>query len=61
VLSKTYAESRGILAEDIHEGKKTLMVINSCYGTAISEAKKDRLKQILGMSTEDESTLREAV
>ncbi len=37
VLSKSYAESRGILAEDIHEGKKTLMVINSIYGNIISE------------------------
>jgi len=61
VLSKTYAESRGILAEDIHEGKKTLMVINSCYGTAITDEKKQRLKQILGMATEDETLLREAV
>ena len=37
VLSESYAESRGILAEDIHEGKKTLMVINSVHGNIISE------------------------
>ena len=36
VLSSSYAESRGILAEDIHEGKKTLMVINSTYGDTIN-------------------------
>jgi len=37
------------------------MVINSCYGTAISDSKKDRLKDILGMATEDEGILKEAV
>ena len=37
VLSESYAESRGILAEDIHEGKKTLMVIMALNGQEISE------------------------
>ena len=37
ILSESYAESRGILAEDIHEGKKTLMVINSLNGNNITE------------------------
>lgn len=37
VLSESYAESRGILAEDIHEGKKTLMVITALNGNIISD------------------------
>lgn len=36
ILSDDYAKSRGILAEDIHEGKKSLMVINSYYGDVLS-------------------------
>ena len=36
ILSDDYAKSRGILAEDIHEGKKSLMVINSYYGDKLS-------------------------
>lgn len=30
VESEEYAEARGILCEDIHEGKKSLMVIHAC-------------------------------
>ena len=29
VASEEYAEARGLLGEDIHEGKRTLMVIHS--------------------------------
>merc|ERR1711908_181984 len=60
ILSKEYATSRGILAEDIHEGKKSLMVINSFYGDVLSQEKKDRLVEILNMKTTDEKLLREA-
>lgn len=59
-MSKEYATSRGILAEDIHEGKKSLMVINSFYGDVLSQEKKDRLVEILNMKTEDEELIREA-
>lgn len=61
MLSESYAESRGILAEDIHEGKKTLMVINSVYGNIISEEQKKRLVEILNMGTEDEGVIKEAI
>ena len=60
ILSETYADSRGILAEDIHEGKKSLMVINTIYGDKLSQEKKDRLIEILNMNTEDEALIREA-
>ena len=60
ILSKDYAKSRGILAEDIHEGKKSLMVINSFYGDKLSDEKKKRLVEILNMQTEDETLIREA-
>lgn len=30
VISEDYVKERGIVGEDIHEGKRTLMVINSC-------------------------------
>lgn len=43
VTSEKYRKERGIYAEDIHEGKKTLMVIhNYFYGW-----KGDRLLEIL--------------
>lgn len=61
MLSQSYAESRGILAEDIHEGKKTLMVINSVYGDALTEQQKRRLVEILSMKTEDEGVIKEAI
>jgi geranylgeranyl pyrophosphate synthase len=60
IISDDYAKSRGILAEDIHEGKKSLMVINSYYGDVLSQEKKDRLVEILNMGTTDEKILREA-
>ena len=59
-MSDDYAKSRGILAEDIHEGKKSLMVINSYYGDVLTQEKKDRLIEILNMNTEDEKLIREA-
>ena len=61
ILSEDYAKSRGILAEDIHEGKKSLMVINSFYGDKLSQEKKDRMVEILNMRTTDETLIKEAV
>ena len=61
MLSESYAESRGILAEDIHEGKKTLMVINSIEGNIITDRQKQRLVEILNMNTEDEGVIKEAI
>lgn len=60
-MSQSYAESRGILAEDIHEGKKTLMIINSIYGESISDVQKKRLVEILHMRTENEDMIKEAI
>ena len=56
-----YAKARGIVAEDIHEGKRTLMVLRTLNDENFSAAKKERLLQILNMKTEDEQLLREAV
>lgn len=57
VTSEKYRKERGIYAEDIHEGKKTLMVIhNYYYGW-----KGNRLLEILQMKTKDEALLKEAV
>ena len=61
ILSESYAESRGILAEDIHEGKKTLMVINALNGDRITGKQKSRLQDILNMGTDDENIIREAI
>ena len=30
LISDDYAKERGTIGEDIHEGKRTLMIINSC-------------------------------
>ena len=57
VDSQDYRKERGSYAEDIQEGKKTLMVIHSYfYGW-----KGDRLLQILNMKTSDEELHKEAI
>lgn len=62
IKSEIYAKERGILAEDIHEGKRTLMVSYAYYKSdTISEQEKARLLEILDMGTEDETILREAI
>ena len=63
VISEDYVKERGILGEDIHEGKRTLMVINSCdpCNKRISDSKKQRLIEILNMRTTDELLLTEAI
>jgi len=57
--SDAYAETRGIIGEDIHEGKRTLMVIHSHQNLAKSDS--DRLLDILKMHTEDKETIKEAI
>jgi len=57
--SDLYAETRGIIGEDIHEGKRTLMVIHSCNHLAEKDAK--RLVDILNLQTEDRETIEEAI
>ena len=57
VTSEEYRKQRGSYAEDIQEGKRSLMVIhNFFYGW-----KGDRLIEILDMHTKDEKLLKEAV
>jgi hypothetical protein len=55
LTSEDYAKERGTIGEDIHEGKRTLMVLNSYdpKNTKISQEEKDRLVEILDMGTED--------
>lgn len=36
VTSEDYAKERGLIGEDIHEGKRTLMVLNSFWSDKIS-------------------------
>lgn len=50
---------KGGIGEDIHEGKRTIMVIH-CFDTA-PPAKVRRLKEILSMHTSDENLIREAI
>lgn len=62
IKSEAYAKERGILAEDIHEGKRTLMVSYAYYKSkTITDEEKKRLLEILDMKTEDETLLREAI
>lgn len=57
--SDIYAETRGIFGEDIHEGKRTLMIIHSYQNLPSSEKK--RLIEILNMKTEDKIIIKEAI
>ena len=57
VESADFRKMKGSFCDDIHEGKKTLMVIHSYY----YGWKGDRLMEILNMKTKDEELHREAV
>jgi geranylgeranyl pyrophosphate synthase len=57
--SDLYAETRGIVGEDIHEGKRTLMVIHSFKN--LPKEKGKRLIDILNMQTEDKEIIKEAI
>lgn len=57
VTSEEYAKERGLIGEDIHEGKRTLMVLNSHWSENLSKVKKDRLVEILDMKTQDPKLL----
>ena len=62
IKSDIYAKERGILAEDIHEGKRTLIVSHAYRkSNMITDEEKARLLEILDMGTKDEKILREAV
>lgn len=63
MLSEEYIKERGTVGEDIHEGKRTLMVIDSCSPSndKISQVKKNRLIEILNMKTNDQIILQEAI
>ena len=62
IKSDVYAKERGIVAEDIREGKRTLMVSHAyCKSDTITDQEKARLLEILDLQTEDEALLKEAV
>ena len=63
MTSEDYAKERGSLGEDIHEGKRTLMVLNAYApeNTNISREEKDRLLEILDMGTNDDALIMEAI
>ncbi len=51
--------SVGGVGEDIHEGKRTIMVIHCLCNAPIEEA--NRLREILAMGTEDRELIQEAI
>jgi len=57
--SAALAQNKGGAGEDIHEGKRTIMVIH-CFNTAPSADAK-RLKEILAMKTNDVTLINEAI
>eukprot|EP00357_Protocruzia_adherens_P022257 CAMPEP_0114997812 /NCGR_PEP_ID=MMETSP0216-20121206/15116_1 /TAXON_ID=223996 /ORGANISM="Protocruzia adherens, Strain Boccale" /LENGTH=389 /DNA_ID=CAMNT_0002362253 /DNA_START=56 /DNA_END=1225 /DNA_ORIENTATION=+ len=57
LTSEEFAKGKGYLGEDIHEGKKSLMVIHACQNSD----KADRLKEILEMKTKDQDLIHEAI
>ena len=57
--SDAYADARGIVGEDIHEGKRTLMVIHSRKNLPHKDG--NRLIEILDMQTDDKSLIKEAI
>ena len=57
--SDAYADARGIIGEDIHEGKRTLMVIHSRKNLPHKDG--NRLIEILDMQTDDKALIKEAI
>jgi geranylgeranyl pyrophosphate synthase len=57
VISEEYAKERGI-GEDIKEGKRSLMVIHSINK---KDKSSQRLNHILGLNTNDEELIKEAI
>jgi len=53
------SKNKGILGEDIYEGKLTLMVIKAVQN--LSKDKSNRLREILYMKTKDPSLIKEAI
>lgn len=53
------SQNKGGVGEDIHEGKRTIMVIHSFNNGAESDVK--RLKEILAMKTNDAELIHEAI
>jgi len=53
------SKNKGIIGEDIFEGKLTLMVIKAVQG--LSKEKRDRLREILHMKTKDPEIINEAI
>jgi len=51
--------NKGGVGEDIHEGKRTIMVIHSIENSSPSDAK--RLQDILSMKTDDRDIIQEAI
>ena len=59
LVSSEYAVARGILSDDIREGKRSLIVIHS-YNN-LNEINKKRLVDILSMKTENIELIEEAI
>lgn len=53
------SDSKGMIGEDIHEGKRSIMVIH-CLDKA-SEVDANRLKEILALKTTDQELIKEAI
>lgn len=59
INSKEYQNQKGVPGDDIHEGKKSLLVIHACNN--VSKPKRERLLDILGMRTQDQELIQEAI
>uniref|UniRef100_A0A7S3N4W3 Uncharacterized protein n=1 Tax=Euplotes harpa TaxID=151035 RepID=A0A7S3N4W3_9SPIT len=59
INSKEYQNQKGVPGDDIHEGKKSLLVIHACNN--VSKPKRERLIDILGMRTQDPELIKEAI
>jgi geranylgeranyl pyrophosphate synthase len=53
------AQSKGGIGEDIHEGKRTIMVLHTFHTASREDAK--RLKEILSLKTNDVKLIEEAI
>ena len=63
IISDDYSLQRGIVGEDIQEGKRTLMVLNTYWNSdnKVSTTSKERLVSILNMRTKDPELIEEAI
>jgi geranylgeranyl pyrophosphate synthase len=61
IKPSSVSKSKGMVGEDIYEGKQSLMVLHGIKQTGKSQVKANRLMEIVNLRTKDETLIAEAI